>query len=117
MGTYSYVKGGFAGEDLPGVYEALPYLISNIDRELGLGKGSRALHRHARQARRRARRRRYRHGLQSHGDPPGRESVTCTYRRDEDNMPGSRRDYKNSKEEGVTSCSIASPSKSSAPIA
>ena len=36
MGTYRYVKGGFAGEDLPGVYEALPYLISNIDRELGL---------------------------------------------------------------------------------
>jgi glutamate synthase (NADPH/NADH) small chain len=28
--------------------------------------------------------------------------VTCTYRRDEENMPGSRRDYKNSKEEGVT---------------
>ena len=36
MGTYSYVKGGFAGEDLPGVYEALPYLVSNINRELGL---------------------------------------------------------------------------------
>jgi glutamate synthase (NADPH/NADH) small chain len=31
----------------------------------------------------------------------GAESVTCTYRRDEHNMPGSRRDYKNSKEEGV----------------
>ena len=30
-----------------------------------------------------------------------RKSVTCTYRRDEHNMPGSRRDYKNSKEEGV----------------
>jgi glutamate synthase (NADPH) small chain len=28
-------------------------------------------------------------------------SVTCTYRRDEDNMPGSRRDYRNSREEGV----------------
>jgi glutamate synthase (NADPH) small chain len=27
--------------------------------------------------------------------------VTCTYRRDEAHMPGSRRDYKNSKEEGV----------------
>jgi glutamate synthase (NADPH/NADH) small chain len=27
--------------------------------------------------------------------------VSCTYRRDEPNMPGSRRDYKNSKEEGV----------------
>jgi hypothetical protein len=36
MGTYTYVKGGFAGEDLPGVYEALPYLISNINRELGI---------------------------------------------------------------------------------
>ena len=32
----------------------------------------------------------------------GAASVTCTYRRDEDNMPGSRRDYKNSQEEGVT---------------
>ena len=32
----------------------------------------------------------------------GAGSVTCTYRRDEANMPGSRRDYKNSKEEGVT---------------
>jgi glutamate synthase (NADPH/NADH) small chain len=31
----------------------------------------------------------------------GAQSVTCTYRRDEQNMPGSRRDYKNSKEEGV----------------
>ncbi len=30
----------------------------------------------------------------------GAESVTCTYRRDEHNMPGSKRDYKNSKEEG-----------------
>jgi hypothetical protein len=28
--------------------------------------------------------------------------VTCTYRRDAENMPGSRRDYKNSVEEGVT---------------
>ena len=34
MGTYQYVRGGFAGEDLPGVHEALPYLISNINREL-----------------------------------------------------------------------------------
>jgi glutamate synthase (NADPH) small chain len=32
----------------------------------------------------------------------GAASVNCTYRRDEANMPGSRRDYKNSKEEGVT---------------
>ncbi|HEY8052998.1 MAG TPA: FAD-dependent oxidoreductase, partial [Steroidobacteraceae bacterium] len=31
----------------------------------------------------------------------GAQSVTCTYRRDEASMPGSRRDYKNSREEGV----------------
>ena len=35
MGTYKYVKGGFPGEDLPGVHEALPYLVANINRELG----------------------------------------------------------------------------------
>ena len=36
MGTYSSVAGGFAGEDLPGVHEALPYLVSNIRREMRL---------------------------------------------------------------------------------
>ena len=101
MGTYSYVKGGFPGEDLPGVYEALPYLISNINRELGLEKdtadfidlrGKRVV-------------------VLGGGDTgmdcnrtairQGAESVACTYRRDELNMPGSRRDYKNSREEGV----------------
>jgi glutamate synthase (NADPH/NADH) small chain len=102
MGTYTYVKGGFAGEDLPGVHEALTYLISNIDRELGLAddpagfidmRGKRVV-------------------VLGGGDTgmdcnrtairQGASSVACTYRRDEDNMPGSRRDYKNSKEEGVT---------------
>jgi glutamate synthase (NADPH/NADH) small chain len=102
MGTYSYVKGGFAGEDLAGVHEALPYLISNINRELGLpndpagfvdmrdkqvvvlGGGDTGMDCNRTAIRQ------------------GAASVTCTYRRDEDNMPGSRRDYKNSKEEGVT---------------
>ncbi len=31
----------------------------------------------------------------------GAESVTCAYRRDEENMPGSRREVKNAEEEGV----------------
>ena len=31
----------------------------------------------------------------------GAKSVTCLYRRDEKNMPGSRREVKNAKEEGV----------------
>jgi len=101
MGTYRYVKGGFPGEDLPGVYEALPYLVANINHELGLAnaadqfvnlKGRRVV-------------------VLGGGDTgmdcirtairQGAESVTCTYRRDEQNMPGSRRDYKNSKEEGA----------------
>lgn len=101
MGTYNYVKGGFPGEDLIGVYEALPYLISNINRELGLERnpadfidlrGKRVM-------------------VLGGGDTgmdcnrtairQGAESVTCTYRRDELNMPGSRRDFRNSKEEGV----------------
>ncbi|MGD8641062.1 MAG: glutamate synthase subunit beta, partial [Gammaproteobacteria bacterium] len=38
MGTYTYMKGGFPGEDLEGVYEALPFLISNINRRLGIEK-------------------------------------------------------------------------------
>jgi glutamate synthase (NADPH) small chain len=100
MGTYTYVKGGFPGEDLPGVHEALPYLISSINREFGaIGpddvvdlKGQRVV-------------------VLGGGDTSmdcnrtairqGAESVVCTYRRDEANMPGSRRDLKNAREEGV----------------
>jgi len=101
MGTYTYVQGGFQGEDLPGVYEALPFLISNINHELGLPGSAAAL----------ISMRGKRVVVLGGGDTAmdcnrtavrhGAESVTCTYRRDEANMPGSRRDYKNSKEEGV----------------
>jgi glutamate synthase (NADPH/NADH) small chain len=99
MGTYGAVRGGFAGEELPGVYEALPYLIANIRHELDLpdaglislrgkrvlvlGGGDTAMDCNRTAVRQEA------------------LSVTCTYRRDEANMPGSRRDYKNSREEGV----------------
>jgi glutamate synthase (NADPH/NADH) small chain len=101
MGTYNYVKGGFSGEDLPGVYEALPYLVSNINRELKLEGAADGF----------VDMRDKRVVVLGGGDTgmdcnrtairQGAASVTCTYRRDEDNMPGSRRDYKNSKEEGV----------------
>jgi glutamate synthase (NADPH/NADH) small chain len=100
MGTYTYVKGGFDGEDLPGVHEALPYLISNINRELDIYSGADFIDMKGK------------HVVVLGGGDTGMDcnrtairqgaaSVTCTYRRDEDNMPGSRRDYKNSKEEGV----------------
>ena len=101
MGTYAYVRGGFAGEDLPGVHEALPYLISNISHELALPGAAAQL----------VSMRGKRVVVLGGGDTAmdcnrtairqGAESVTCTYRRDEANMPGSRRDYKNSREEGV----------------
>lgn len=101
MGTYTYMKGGFAGEDLDGVYEALPYLISNVNRNLGFEKdpadfidlkGKRVV-------------------VLGGGDTAmdcnrtairqGAATVTCAYRRDEENMPGSRREVQNAREENV----------------
>ena len=101
MGTYTYMRGDFPGEDLPGVYEALPYLIGNVNHNLGyqqdpeayvnlkgkrvvvLGGGDTAMDCVRTAVRQQA------------------ESVTCAYRRDELNMPGSRREVKNAREEGV----------------
>ncbi|HDO34243.1 MAG TPA: glutamate synthase small subunit, partial [Chromatiales bacterium] len=101
MGAYTSMKGGFPGEDLPGVFDALAYLISNADRllrpgEAGpdrndvrgcdvvvLGGGDTAMDCNRTAIRQEAR------------------SVTCVYRRDEANMPGSRREVVNAKEEGV----------------
>ncbi len=101
MGTYKYMRGGFPGEDLPGVYEALPYLIGNVNHNLGfeqaaedyvnlkgkrvvvLGGGDTAMDCVRTAVRQQA------------------EHVICAYRRDEDNMPGSRREVKNAREEGV----------------
>lgn len=101
MGTYKSVQGAFPGEDLPGVIAALPYLISNVYHELGYNdpaiphinlKGKNVV-------------------VLGGGDTgmdcnrtairQGAASVTCAYRRDEKNMPGSRREVLNSREEGV----------------
>jgi glutamate synthase (NADPH) small chain len=111
MGTYKYVKGGFPGEDLLGVHEALPYLISNINHELGLpGSAEQLISMRGKRV-----------VVLGGGDTgmdcnrtairQGAGSVTCTYRRDEGNMPGSRRDYKNSKEEGVEFLFNAQPTE------
>lgn len=101
MGTYDAVKGHFAGENLAGVHEALPYLIANINRELGLEKRAEDfIDMHGK------------HVVVLGGGDTGMDcnrtairqgaaSVTCTYRRDDSSMPGSRRDFGNSKEEGV----------------
>jgi glutamate synthase (NADPH/NADH) small chain len=101
MGTYCAVRGGFAGEDLPGVHEALPYLIANVRHELALpGAAGELISMRGKRV-----------VVLGGGDTAmdcnrtairqGAETVSCTYRRDEEHMPGSRRDYKNSREEGV----------------
>jgi glutamate synthase (NADPH/NADH) small chain len=101
IGTYRYVKGRFPGEDLPGVIESLPFLIGNVHRVLGthderfphvsvegkrvvvLGGGDTAM------------------DCVRTSIRQGATSVTCVYRRDEANMPGSRREVKNARDEGV----------------
>jgi glutamate synthase (NADPH) small chain len=99
MGTYTYMQAGIPGEDLPGVMAALPYLISNVNHCLDLPqeafinmKGLRVV-------------------VLGGGDTAmdcnrtairqGAAQVTCAYRRDEANMPGSKREVANAKEEGV----------------
>ncbi len=101
MGAYTYVRGGFPGEDLPEVYEALPYLVANVYRELGYDRREVPRINLA-----------GKHVVVLGGGDTGMDcnrtairqgalSVRCAYRRDEQNMPGSRREVANSKEEGV----------------
>lgn len=101
MGTYTYMQGGFPGETLAGVYDALDYLVANVNHNLGFEKsaddfismkGKRVV-------------------VLGGGDTAmdctrtairqGAKSVTCAYRRDAENMPGSRKEVKNAKDEGV----------------
>lgn len=101
MGTYTYMKGGFPGEDLDGVHDALDFLIANVNHNLGfekdatdfismkgkrvvvLGGGDTAMDCNRTSIRQQA------------------ASVTCAYRRDVENMPGSKREVVNAREEGV----------------
>ena len=101
MGTYTSLEGGFQGENLPQVHKAIDYLIGNTNHLLKfkqkdsdyinfknkdvviLGGGDTAMDCNRTAIRQ------------------GAKSVTCLYRRDEKNMPGSRREVINAKEEGV----------------
>ena len=101
MGTYTSLEGGFNGEKLPGVYKAIDYLISNTKKLLNMSSGkSEYINLKGKNV-----------VVLGGGDTAmdcnrtairqGAKSVTCLYRRDEVNMPGSRREVKNAKEEGV----------------
>ncbi len=109
MGTYDYLRGDFPGESLPGVYQALPYLISNINHHEGWCEDTKPSARLATGPSIDMRDKRV--VVLGGGDTAmdcvrtavrqGAQSVTCAYRRDETNMPGSRREVHNAKEEGV----------------
>ncbi|MDA3133644.1 4Fe-4S dicluster domain-containing protein [Atlantibacter subterranea] len=102
MGTYGLMTAGLEHEDAPGVIQALPFLIANTRRVMGLedssdypwtelkgkqvvvlGGGDTAMDCLRTSVRREA------------------ASVTCAYRRDEASMPGSRKEVTNAREEGV----------------
>ena len=98
-GAYTAVDAKLPGQQSAGVFSALPFLIANAKRILGdesvsvpnligkrvvvLGGGDTAMDCVRTAVRMDA------------------ERVTCVYRRDEQNMPGSRREVKNSRDEGV----------------
>lgn len=101
LGTYKDMTGGFENEAAPGVYNALDFLIGNTQNLMGvtenakpyvnfegkqvvvLGGGDTAMDCVRTSIRQDA------------------AKVTCAYRRDEANMPGSPREVQNAKEEGV----------------
>ncbi|MEE9954154.1 formate-dependent uric acid utilization protein AegA [Enterobacter quasihormaechei] len=102
VGTYRSMKAGIPHEDAPGVYDALPFLVANTRNVMGLepvadapfidtqglnvvvlGGGDTAMD---------CVRTALRHGA---------AKVICAYRRDEANMPGSKKEVKNAKEEGA----------------
>ncbi len=101
MGTYKAMLGRFPGEELPGVHKALDYLIGNVNNNRGYPqaaenyvnlKGKRVV-------------------VLGGGDTAmdcvrtavrqGAKEVICAYRRDELNMPGSRKEVQNAREEGI----------------
>ncbi|WP_077342669.1 FAD-dependent oxidoreductase [Pseudocolwellia agarivorans] len=101
LGTYTDMTGGFDNEGATGVYNALDFLIGNTQNLMGitenakpyvsfdkkkvivLGGGDTAMDCVRTSVRQ------------------GATEVTCAYRRDEANMPGSPREVQNAKEEGV----------------
>lgn len=99
VGTYQGMAANIPNENAAGVYSALPFLIANTQHLLGfdapdyvsmadkrvvvLGGGDTAMDCVRTSIRQQA------------------AEVTCVYRRDAANMPGSRKEYSNAKEEGV----------------
>lgn len=101
MGTYTAMKGGFRHEAAKGVYEALPFLVANTRRIMGIEKDPTSYIDMKDKT----------VVVLGGGDTTmdcvrtsirqGAKRVICAYRRDEESMPGSRREVINAREEGV----------------
>ncbi|MDO6497855.1 FAD-dependent oxidoreductase [Photobacterium sanguinicancri] len=100
VGTYKNMRAGLANEDAPGVYDALPFLISNTYKVMNLETPTPFTDMKGKQV-----------VVLGGGDTAmdcvrtsvrqGAKKVICAYRRDAANMPGSKREVKNAREEGV----------------
>jgi glutamate synthase (NADPH/NADH) small chain len=120
-GAYRFVDAGLPGQTLAGVYPALPFLIANARRILGSSPATAAVE-ELPNGRPRPSMASAALGLLPNvigkrivvlggGDTAmdcvrtsvrmDAESVSCVYRRDEANMPGSRREVKYARDEGV----------------
>ncbi len=108
-GAYTAVDAQLPGQDLPGVVVALPFLIANARHQLGTATAADVL----------PDLRGKRVVVLGGGDTAmdcvrssvrlGAARVTCVYRRDEANMPGSRKEVKNARDEGVIFRFLAQP--------
>ncbi|MEI6894384.1 MAG: FAD-dependent oxidoreductase [Colwellia sp.] len=101
LGTYTDMTGGFEHEGAIGVYSALDFLIGNTQKLMGITENAKQYVDFKDQ----------KVIVLGGGDTAmdcvrtsirqGATTVTCAYRRDEANMPGSPREVQNAKEEGV----------------
>ena len=102
VGTYRSVYPGLENEEASGVYDALPFLIGSTQYLMGYSGSNIQPHTHLANLR---------VVVLGGGDTAmdcvrtslrhGASSVICAYRRDEESMPGSKREVKNAKEEGA----------------
>lgn len=102
VGTYQALRGGLENEDAPGVLDALSFLIASTRQLMGFSDETDTPH--INMAGKRV-------VVLGGGDTAmdcvrtsvrqAAAHVICAYRRDEENMPGSKREVKNAREEGV----------------
>jgi len=105
LGTYKEMRGGFKNENAVGVYNALDFLIGNTQNIMGITKEQ------SNEVKPFISFKNKKVVVLGGGDTAmdcvrtsirqGATEVTCAYRRDKANMPGSPREVKNAKEEGV----------------